>query len=184
MTSCFSQDMITLKTSEDIESKVLEITNTEIKYKKSDNMNGPIFTLQKSDVLMIRYENGTKDIFNKEKVEGLTATPEAVEVDLYTQGQTAATKSYKGYKGAGNGTFFTSILVSPLIGLIPAIACSSTQPKEMNLNYPSKELMNNSDYYDGYTQKARKIKQNKVWTNWGVALALNIAAYIVLTSGQ
>jgi hypothetical protein len=65
-TLCLSQDIITTKTGEDILAKITEVGHTEIKYKKFDNPDGPLFTLLKSDVLMIRYENGTKDIFTEE----------------------------------------------------------------------------------------------------------------------
>lgn len=61
----FAQDVLTKKNGEDISSKVLEVTTTEIKYKKFDNPNGPTFTILKSEVLLIRYENGTKDVFNE-----------------------------------------------------------------------------------------------------------------------
>jgi len=183
MTLCFSQDIITKKSSEDIQAKVLEVTTTEIKYKKFDNLNGPTFTILKSDVLMVRYENGTKDIFNEEKKNETVSTPTQISGALFIQGQTDASRYYKGYKGAGTGTLIAS-LVSPLVGLIPAIACSSTQPKEINLNYPNAELMKNPEYYNGYTQKSKKIKQGKVWTNWGIAFGVNIVAVIFLTSGQ
>jgi hypothetical protein len=59
----FAQDLITLKNGTDIKSKVIEINLSEIKYKKFDNLNGPLFSIAKEDVLIIRYENGTKDIF-------------------------------------------------------------------------------------------------------------------------
>ncbi len=62
----FSQDIITKKTGEDISAKITEVTQTEVKYKKFDNLEGPIFSILKSEVLMIRYANGTKDIFNEE----------------------------------------------------------------------------------------------------------------------
>ncbi len=62
--SVFSQDIITKKSGEDISAKITEVTQTEIKYKKFDNIEGPIFSVLKSEVIMIRYENGTKDIFN------------------------------------------------------------------------------------------------------------------------
>ena len=72
-TLSFSQDIITTKTGEDILAKILEISMTEIKYKKYDNQDGPLFTLLKSDVLMIRYENGSKDIFTDDtKTEAVT----------------------------------------------------------------------------------------------------------------
>jgi len=62
MTGAVAQDIITTKTGEDILAKIVEVGHTEIKYKKFDNPEGPQFTILKSDVLMIRYENGTKDI--------------------------------------------------------------------------------------------------------------------------
>ncbi|MBP6304040.1 MAG: hypothetical protein KBB37_12830 [Bacteroidia bacterium] len=178
ITIAFSQDIITKKSGEDIQAKVLEVTTTEIKYKKFDNQNGPTFIILKSDVLMIRYENGTKDIFNEDKKnESVSSTQSSG--DLFIQGQKDALRFYKGYKGAGTGTLIAG-LVSPLVGLIPAIACSSTEPKEINLNYPNADLMKKSDYYNGYTQKAKKIKQGKVWTNWGIAFGVNLVAVLVL----
>lgn len=60
---CLSQDLITKKSGEEIVAKILEVGQTEIKYKKFDFQDGPTFVILKSDVLMIRYENGTKDIF-------------------------------------------------------------------------------------------------------------------------
>ena len=180
-TLCFAQDIITKKTSEDIQAKVLEVSTTEIKYKKSDNPNGPIFTILKSEVLMVRYENGTKDIFNEEKKIEATSNLSQSNEDLFTQGKLDASKYYKGYKGAGTGTLITSLL-SPLVGLIPAIACSSTQPKEANLNYPNSDLIKKSNYYNGYTQRSKKIKQGKVWKNWGIAFGVNIVAVLLLSS--
>jgi hypothetical protein len=62
---CFSQDVITKKSGEEIQAKVLEVGQTDIKYKYFNNPDGPAFTIPKSDVLMIRYENGVKDIFSE-----------------------------------------------------------------------------------------------------------------------
>lgn len=55
-------DNIILKNGEEIKAKVTEITTDEIKYKKWDNINGPTYSIKKSEVLMIKYSNGTKDI--------------------------------------------------------------------------------------------------------------------------
>jgi hypothetical protein len=178
ITLCFSQDIITKNTSEDIQAKVLEVTTTEIKYKNFNNQTGPTFSILKTDVLMVRYENGTKDIFNTDKKDDNISS-----ADLFTQGQSDASKYYKGYKGAGTGTLITS-LVSPLIGLIPAIATSSTQPKDINLNYPNADLMKKSEYNNGYSQKSKKIKQGKVWKNWGIGFGVNLLAALLIVSGS
>lgn len=60
----FSQDILTKKNGDEIKVRVLEVTNTEIKYKKWSNQDGPSYTLPKDDVFMIKYKNGEKDVFN------------------------------------------------------------------------------------------------------------------------
>ena len=49
-----------------VEAKVLEITDTEILYKKFSNPNGPVYSIKKSDLLAINYQNGEKEIFTIE----------------------------------------------------------------------------------------------------------------------
>jgi hypothetical protein len=44
--------------------------------------------------------------------------------------------------------------------------------------------MKKFDYNNGYSQRSRKIKQGKVWTNWGIAFGVNIIAVLILTSGK
>ena len=45
-------------------SKVLEITSTEIKYKKWNNQDGPTYSIDRSEVVSINYENGEVDCFS------------------------------------------------------------------------------------------------------------------------
>jgi len=67
--SIFAQDNITLKNGEVVKSKVLEITTAEIKYKRFDNQEGPTYTLPKSEVVIINYENGSKDVFEEQTTD-------------------------------------------------------------------------------------------------------------------
>ena len=62
-----AQDVITLKNGTDIQALVQEINELDIKYKKIENPSGPNYTLKKSEILIIRYANGTKDIFPEEE---------------------------------------------------------------------------------------------------------------------
>lgn len=62
----FAQDLITTKKGEDIQATILEVSTKEVKYKKYNNPDGPTFVLNKSDIVMVRYENGEKDIFGTE----------------------------------------------------------------------------------------------------------------------
>ena len=58
-----AQDVITTKDGNDIQAKILEVTTTEVKYKRFSNPNGPTFTISKNDVLIVKYENGEKEVF-------------------------------------------------------------------------------------------------------------------------
>ncbi len=60
--TAFAQDVIVLKSGDEIKSKVIEITPTEIKYKKFDNLEGPTVVILKSEASMIKYANGTEDV--------------------------------------------------------------------------------------------------------------------------
>lgn len=165
LANCFSQDIITKKNSEDIQAKVIEVTTTEIKYKKFDNQNGPTFTLLKSDVLMIRYENGSKDIFNESQN---TSSANTSSTDMAFKGKQDAITNYKGKNSGAGWTAATTIVLSPLFGLIPAVACASSEPSDNNLNYKEPELMKNNTYNQAYTEQAHKTKKKKIWTNYGI----------------
>jgi len=70
-----AQDIITLKTGEEIKAKVNEVELNVIKYTIYDNQTGPVYTVYKADVFMIKYENGSKDVFDyKEPSDEVTAS--------------------------------------------------------------------------------------------------------------
>lgn len=59
-----AQDIIILKNGDDMNVKVTEITPDNIKFKKPDDLDGPSYSIPKSEVFFIKYKNGKKDIFN------------------------------------------------------------------------------------------------------------------------
>lgn len=60
-----AQDIIVKKNGSEIEVKVLEITDIQIKYKDFDFQEGPVRNISISEVLMIIYQNGKREVFNK-----------------------------------------------------------------------------------------------------------------------
>ncbi len=62
-----AQDTLSTRYGENIPVKVIEVGTSEVKYKKLDNLNGPVFSMLKSDLLMIKYANGTNEDFSKEE---------------------------------------------------------------------------------------------------------------------
>ncbi|MFC2111211.1 hypothetical protein ACFLQ5_02030 [Bacteroidota bacterium] len=63
--SAFSQDTIFLKNNSSIKAQVIEIGTSVIKYKKYDNREtSPVYNIYKSEVRVIKYEDGTLDSFS------------------------------------------------------------------------------------------------------------------------
>jgi len=75
--SANAQDLIVLKTGTMIEGKVMEISPTEIRYKRADHLDGPTIVLPANTVLSIRYQNGRTDIINGNTTGGTTGTQTA-----------------------------------------------------------------------------------------------------------
>ncbi len=59
----FSQDVITLNDGRTVKAKILELTPEFVKYKKTDNLEGPTYTVPLSDLTKIKYANGSEDTF-------------------------------------------------------------------------------------------------------------------------
>lgn len=62
---CQAQDVLVKRNGDELQVKVQEITPLLVKYKRFDNLEGPLISVSKTKVFMIRYENGTKEVFNE-----------------------------------------------------------------------------------------------------------------------
>ncbi len=176
-----AQDKIFKNDGMEILAKVLEINLIEIKYKKFEYLDGPTIILAKREINKILYENGTSESFEIENqfIHQKTDSTKFISSDHFRLlGASDAKLFYSGRKSGVGGTFITS-LVSPILGLIPAITCSAIYPNEVNLNYPNEDLMKNKDYRISYLKEAKKIKQKKIWGVWGGTTAISIIITLV-----
>lgn len=58
------KDQVTLKTGETLTVKITEVTPSQIKFLKT--LDGPVYSMNKSEVFMILYEGGRKELFNEQ----------------------------------------------------------------------------------------------------------------------
>jgi len=121
----FSQDFIILKNGDEIKAKVLEIKDHQIDYKKYTNPTGPTYHLNKSEIFMIKYASGDKDIFNaSQSTKPSTPPPPPKQVQtskpnefIYDSNigtpncQVQKPKGAKIYGNRGNEVFFRQDLV-------------------------------------------------------------------------
>ena len=178
-----AQDVITTTEGTDIQGKVFKITKKSIKYIDSnttDTSKGVLHTIPKKDVFSIKYESGVQEVFNQDKyVDDKDPEGHWDKRSMSRQGREDAKKNYRRYKPAKRATVWTTIITDPILGLIPAIACSTTPPKDHNLDYPDESLMQNEEYAKAYKKEARRMKIKKVWG--GYALGSGIYAAIIVT---
>lgn len=67
-----AQDTLHFRNGNLVPAKVLEITTTLIKYKKMENIDGPIYSDFKNDVDYVKYQNGQIEKFEYQKSEVIT----------------------------------------------------------------------------------------------------------------
>jgi hypothetical protein len=79
--TCLAQDIIKFKNGTEAKGKIAEISNTEIKYRKEGNLDGPMYTVLKGEVYMILYQNGANDIFGEAPAVVETKVPVARVVE-------------------------------------------------------------------------------------------------------
>lgn len=82
-----AQDIIIRNDKTEIKSKVEEITETHIKYRKWENVNGPVYNLKKADVFIILYANGVRETIRQE--ESISPANSQVKTTLDLEKKTA-----------------------------------------------------------------------------------------------
>jgi uncharacterized protein (TIGR02145 family) len=65
----YSQDIIYKNDGGEIQSSVIEITSDVIKYKNFNQLDGPVRNISISDVFMVIYKDGTKEVFKGKSEE-------------------------------------------------------------------------------------------------------------------
>ena len=72
----YSQDIIYKTDGTKEEAKVSLVGEKEIQYKKFNNPDGPVYSVNRDEILLITYENGEYETFSKEKSEAVDVKPD------------------------------------------------------------------------------------------------------------
>ncbi|MBR5835522.1 MAG: hypothetical protein IKY66_05095 [Bacteroidales bacterium] len=72
--SSFAQDIIVRKNGDEIVARVLEVTPEVVKYRHYHEPHGVVYSARKTEVLMVRYENGRNEVFNADPYSYLYTT--------------------------------------------------------------------------------------------------------------
>lgn len=99
-----AQDIIVTVESERIDGKVIEVSDTEIKYKRKDNPDGPTFVLSTAKIASIIFKNGEVQTFTNQQqsVGGTVVSVRNAEDILFVPGQQIEKAEKRGKYYYGN----------------------------------------------------------------------------------
>ena len=165
------QDVITLKTGEQIKCKVVEVDTDKVKYKKYGVNDSTVYFIRKSDEVRINFSSAAEIVSPAINKGGPMSKEDSV--NYYKKGRDDAEKYYASFTTPGaTGTFWVSFLFGGIGGLIPAVACASNPPKDKNIHLPKTAILYNQEYMSGYRFEAYRIKKRRVWLNFAIGVLL------------
>ncbi len=163
-------DVVHLKNGSVIKGTIIEqIPNESIKIQTAD---GSVFVHPMSDVEKMSKEEKVTTFGTQYNAENSNK--------LCVLGANDAQANYTGDGSLSGVTWATTLLTSPLIGLIPAAIGASTQVQDHQLDYPNRELWQNTDYKQCYKDEAQQMKEKKAWKAFGVSSGVWLGATILL----
>jgi hypothetical protein len=116
-----AQDTIYTKNGTTIPAKVFEVTQHEVRYQKSSNLEGPIYTIDKNSVSLIEYKNGTKDVFagdaSQQNNESQTTNQTPNVDDVYNQGQPQTVITNNNYDYSSPGYYNPGVSMNFMFGM-------------------------------------------------------------------
>lgn len=179
--AAIAQDIILDVDGNSISGKVTEITLSAVVYEVSDSGAVQQLTIPKKQVFLIKYANGTKEVFpeslNGEAVqEKLRSSPlqELTPGQLYLLGVRDAKVNYN-----GSNILLTNFLITlfmPPAGIISGVATAMSPPKDHNLHVPNPGFLQEKHYMEGYRKQAHRRKAGKAVAGVGIGLA----PYVIL----
>lgn len=138
-------DMVIFNDGNEVSVKVLEISSIEVKYKKCEFADGPLYVANKTDIFMIKYANGLKDVFKSSE-----------KLEYHVQNSNSKKTSSTNYKKKIQPLSILSVVFGalgiwplPIIGGILAITIGNKAIKLIDKNpeiYRGKDLANVGKY--------------------------------------
>ncbi|GAB3536581.1 hypothetical protein GCM10027443_27270 [Pontibacter brevis] len=179
--SAFAQDQIVKVNGDEIPARVLEITLEEILYRQPDSLEEAVFRIPNAEVFMIRYENGTKEVFTQ-NLPGNEAVTDKVmsSTELYLLGKRDASMYYKG-NGVMWGSAASTALAFPY-GYAGAAVLGLTSVKAHKNRVSDMALLSYPDYVRGYEEQAKSKKARKAIAGAGIGTGVVLGAVILILS--
>ncbi|MCX8143127.1 MAG: hypothetical protein N3F62_02590 [Bacteroidia bacterium] len=131
-------DKLILKSGDEFVVKIIEISDKEIKYKRCDNYDGPLYTISKSKVYAIVYSNGITEHIIDDSIISKSNEEKA---------QSSTKDKRKAYPGS---YWWTWVLF--VVGFFSSLAIFTWPYALYSARKARREIRNNSNQYRGYIE--------------------------------
>ncbi|MEJ8757390.1 hypothetical protein WG947_10305 [Pontibacter sp. H259] len=171
-----AQDVIVKINGDELKAKVLEVTPINIIYQLPDAPDSVKLSIAKAEVFMLRYANGTKDVFSENlPSENATTEPVADPAFMYQKGRQDARLYYNG-TGAMLGSAASVFLAGP----VGPIIIGAVKPKARNNHALPYTSVQDPNYVRGYEKQAHSRKIGKAALGFGIGTGVRIL-YLLLS---
>lgn len=181
LNAAFAQDTLFKTNGQIILSKIIDILDKDIKYIDKTNDYDSLEYLISKDLVEKIYISDNENYVYITKEKPLFQKPVKTDREWLLQGNKDAALFYHGY-GAAACITGGAATISPLYGLVAALSTITVEPRIKNLGIPDPEFAKNPYYVMGYSQQARKIKNRRIWTSFGIGTGTFIGSMILLNA--
>jgi hypothetical protein len=171
-----AQDVIVKINGDELKARVREITTTDILYLSADTTDTLSYKLAKTEVFMVRFANGTKEVFTENLLaETIAKTTIADPAYMYQKGRQDARSYYH-----GTGALLGSAASVFLAGPVGPIIIGAVKPRaRYNKALPAVSLQD-PNYVKGYEKQAHNRKIGKAALGFGLGTGVGVL-YLILS---
>ena len=170
-----AQDVIILNSGERIEAKVLAVDSANILYVAAGQPDSVQAKVPVNEARGIRYSDNTIREFvidGSPVTPPQTKAPEGPSQDMHQRGIDDSKSNYTAKNSGAESVKISTLIITPFLGFIPAIAFAAPMPSNKNMNYPDPELLQNASYKKAYRKTAHQTKRKAVWSAYGEATGM------------
>ena len=170
----------------EVAGKVLSISPLAVRYVPAA-MPTDTLTLAATDVFLIRYANGTREL-----LQAATPAPKTAPADPLSglsvgerqaRGRADAARSYQN-PGAFWGSLGATLYGGPLLGAVAPATITAHAVAASNLAAPQPALLNDPVYNGAYRMEAQRTKNRRAWTGYGLGVGVWVVLIgLVVSSG-
>ena len=172
--AAFAQDTLVKMNGSELIGKVTVVESNQVTCEVNNGAIVNIRIIPNSDIFMIKFENGDRDLIYKEKKTEV--------IDYYNLGKADGKKYYK-----GNGAFVGGLVTGaglPFGGYISCPIICAVKPTGLdNEKNPNNKLVHtNMSYKEGFQKGAHPKKVGKVLGGFALGVAALVGAFAYMLS--